>query len=346
MLLYIVLIGCVFFIKKNKVKLPLYYVIALIVYAFYLLIGVLNGHNNPFIDIKFQIFGFIFFFSIINIKLNFLKLLFFINSLVFIIYVLLLLDLIPNLWKYTTVGFKGRVYGPPIMAINLLLFYYILKEKAIDVKLGIALILGVFYIALTTNFMNLAVFGGLVFLLVVKFKKLMKPVYLISIFALILLVVGYLYSPFVPELVSEKMKYVYKPWEYPSLKTRLDDFNQIVSKENFGLFKQLFGEGFGTSSEIYRHNPIAVSLSRSFNFQEIDNGFYYIYHRGGWTLFSIFILSHIYLMFRLDNVKVRLAFIWLIFVTCILSIHYFNYSFYLLIPYFILYNNNFEKNME
>lgn len=344
--LYVVLLGCVFVINKDKVRLPQYFILALLIYFFYLIIGVFNHHENPMIDIKFQLFGFVFFFCIINVKLNILKILFFLNILVFIVYALLFLNLIPNIWSDFTLGFKGRIYGPSIIAINLLVFYYILFKKPIDLKLVIALGLGLIYIALTTNFMNLAVFGGLVVLLVVNFRKLMKPIYLVSITILIILIIGYLNSSFVPELVSDKLKYVYQPWDYPSLKTRVDDFNQIVSKENFGVFKQIFGEGFGTSSEIYRFNPVAVSLSRTFSFQEIDNGFYYIYHRGGWTLLFIFLLSHLFLFFKIHEVKARLAFAWFVFVTCILSIQYFNYAFYLLIPYFILYGDTFKQTAE
>lgn len=301
-------------------------------------------HENPIIDIKFQLFGFIFFFCILNINLNLVKLLIVINALVFAIYVLLFLNLLPNIWHDTTVGFGGRIYGPSIIAINLLLFYYLLQNKSMDLKLGISIGLGIFCIALTTNFMNLAVFGGLLILLVVNFKKLMKPIYIASILVILISIIWFLNSSYVPELVTSKLKYVYQPWDYPSLKTRIDDFNQIVSKENFGVFKQIFGEGFGTSSQIYRYNPIAVSLSRTFSFQEIDNGFYYLYHRGGWTLLLLFILIHLYLILKLKTVKARLAFFWLVFVTCLLSIHYFNYSFYLLLPYFIFHTYN-HKNI-
>ncbi|WP_445958141.1 hypothetical protein [Yeosuana sp.] len=227
-----------------------------------------------------------------------------------------------------------------------MLFYYLLNNKPFDKKLIIASLMGLIYIAATTNFMNLAIFVVLIFLLAVNFKKLLKPVYIVSILILAILGVWYLNSPFVPELVSAKMQYVFQPWEYPSLKIRLDDFNQIISKEDFGFFKQIFGEGFGTSSQIYRYNPVAVSLSRTFSFQEIDNGFYYIYHRGGWSLLIIFILSHIYLMLKIKEVKAKLGFVALIFITCILSIHYFNYSFYLIIPLFIIYKNNYINTLE
>src|SRR5690606_22176779 len=85
LVLYVVILGCVFIINKNKIRLPKYYILALLIYSFYLVIGILNNHENPFIDIKFQLFGFIFFFCIINIKLDFIKFLFFINILVFLV---------------------------------------------------------------------------------------------------------------------------------------------------------------------------------------------------------------------------------------------------------------------
>lgn len=342
--LYVILLAGIFLIKKSKIRIPQYYILGLIIYLVYLFIGVLNGHENLFIDVKFQLFAFIFFICIINLELNFKKLLFTINKLVFAIYILLYFNLIPNIWGWTTFGFGDRMYGPAIIAINLLLFYYLLNGMAFDKKLIIASFLGFIYIALSTNFMNLAIFIVLGFLLMVNLKKLLKPIYIISFLCLIVLGIAYLNSPFVPELVTAKLQYVFKPWEYPSLKTRIDDFNQIVSKEDFGIFKQIFGEGFGTSSQIYRYNPIAVSLSRTFSFQEIDNGFYYIYHRGGWTLLSIFILAHLYLMLRIKKIKSRIGYVMFVFITCILSIHYFNYTFYLLIPFFILYNNKFTKH--
>lgn len=342
---YAVLLVCVFSVNKEKVKLPSYYILAICIYACYLLIGVFNGHENPLVDIKFQIFSFLFFFSIVNLRFDYIKLLFLINNLVFVIYVLLYLNLIPNIWNEFTFGSGGRLYGPSIISINILLFCYLLEGKQFDRKLILAILQGGIYILLTTNFMNLAVFVVLAFLLAVNFRSLLKPIYIASIFIVLILGVVYLNSPYVPELVSAKMKYIYQPWEYPSLKTRLADFNQIVDKENFGFFKKIFGEGFGASSEIYRYNPIAVSLSRTFKFQEIDNGFYYIYHRGGWTLFLIFIMSHLYLFFKINFLKAKIAFFAFIFITCILSIHYFNYYFYLIIPFGILYKRDITNTI-
>jgi hypothetical protein len=325
-------------INKGKLKLPLYFIIALCVYSVFLVIGIVNFHEKPFIDIKFQIFSFLLLFWLINNRysVNLLKLLFLINGIIFIIYLLLFFDLIPNIWSYTTFGFKGRVYGPAIISINLLLFYYLVFSHSVDKKIILATILGFIYTAMTTNFMNLAVLIILSTLVFVHFKSLLKPVYMFSLLLIMTGVVWFLNSSFVPELVIEKLKYVYNPLEYPSLKTRVEDLAKALKNENFGIFKQIFGEGFGTHSEIYRHNLRAVSWSRVFRFQEIDNGFYYLYHRGGWVLLTTFILSHLYLLSRINQIKAKIGFFAIVFLTNVLSIHYFNYYFYLFIPFFII----------
>jgi hypothetical protein len=341
------LISC--FIKGGtKLVLPSYFVLAIIFYSFYLLIGIFNFHENPFIDIKFQIFSFLFFFWFINkgLRLDILDLLFTINTITFLLYMLLLLNIIPNIWNESTIGHGGRIYGPVITPILFILFYYLLFKKHFDKKLVIASVMGVIYVALTTNFMNLAVVVILLLLLAINFKKLFKPLYITGFFLITLISLWYLNSPYVPELVSTKMEYIYKPWEYGSLKTRIEDFNKAIKSENFNVFKQVFGEGFGASTSIYRENKIAPSLSRTFNFQEIDNGFYYLYHRGGWSLLSIFFISQTYLIFKIKGIKAKLGFIAIVFITNILSIHYFNYYFYLLIPFFIIYRNRISEKIK
>ncbi len=344
--LFILLYILTFVLNKTTIKLPQYYILAILVYVFYLLIGIFNFHENPFIDIKFQIFSFLFFFWLINygFRFNILGLLFTINTITFYTYILLFLNIIPSIWNESTLGQGGRLYGPTITPIIFILFYYILFKKTFDRRLIFASVMGVIYIALTTNFMNLAILAILLLLLAVNFKKLFKPIYIIGFFVVFLSGLWYLNSPFVPELVSAKMEYIYKPWKYPSLQTRAEDLNKALHYENFNTFKQIFGEGFGASTSIYRENKIATSLSRTFVFQEIDNGFYYLYHRGGWSLLSIFIISHTYLMFKIKGIKAKIGFVAIIFITNILSIHYFNYYFYLLIPFFIMYrDSNLDK---
>src|SRR5690606_16797348 len=121
-------------------------------------------------------------------------------------------------------------------------------------------------------------------ILVTNFRKLLQPVYIISISAFLILSAAILYSPYMPELVKVKLDYVSKPHKYPSFQIRIQDLKQALSNENFNTIEKLFGEGFGTRSVIHRDIPWRQDVTIAFQFQEIDNGFYYLYHRGGWTL--------------------------------------------------------------
>jgi len=143
-------------------------------------------------------------------------------------------------------------------------------------------------------------------------------------------------SSFAPELIKEKIPYVLKPLEYESLKIRVDDWQKAVRSEKFGLKEKIIGEGFGASTRIFRENELAQSWSRFYTFQEIDNGYYYIYHRGGYLLLALFIAVHLYLLTRIKLLKAKIGFITVIGFTCLLSIHYFNNIYYLIIPFLVL----------
>lgn len=346
--LLLLLLAAPFIGTYHKIRLPDYFLLAAMVYAFYLALGLYHQHPAAHIDIKFQFFQFIFFLALVNqrVKIDFLGLLFKINLIVFISYLILLLDLFPNFWHESTFGRQGRVLGPNIICIALILFYYLYKGRPFDRRLGWALLYATVYLLLTSNFMNIAIVLSLVALIVVNFKKLFRPVYIITLIAFIVLGILYLRSPWVPDMVATKMEYALKPWEYGTVQTRIQDLQQALGNENFGWFEKIIGKGFGTGSKIYRENKISPSLSRTLAFQEIDNGFYYLYHRGGWSLLSIFIISHIYLMFKIKRVEAKLGFVALVFITNILSIHYFNYYFYLLIPFFIIYRDSISDSLN
>jgi hypothetical protein len=216
------------------------------------------------------------------------------------------------------------------------LFIYLFRGIKFDKKIAFGLLVSMVYLLMTSNFMNFGIVVLLTLLLAFNFRQILKPLYILSMLVLLIIVLVYINSPFVPEMIAAKLEYVFKPWEYPTVRTRITDLQQALKNENFGLFKKLFGEGFGTGSAIYRENKLSPSLSKTFNFQEIDNGFYYIYHRGGWSLFTLFIISHMYLIARIKKHKAKVGFLIIILLTNFLSIHYFNYLFYLLVPFLIL----------
>lgn len=279
-------------------------------------------------------------------EIDFLKILFIANILTFIIYGLLYVGAIPNIWHESTIGVGGRMQGPPITAIIFIVFYYLLFKIPFDLRLLKAGVLALLYMVLNTNFMNMTIFAVLLLLLFINFKKMFKPVYIIGFSIIFLTGLWYLNSPFVPKLVAAKMQYITRPSEYPSLKTRKEDLQKALDNANFSPIKKAFGEGYGASTSIYRENKIARSLSGTFTFQEIDNGFYYLYHRGGWSLLLVFLISHLCLLSMINLVKAKAGFIVIVLLTNILSIHYFDYYFYLLIPFFIIYGNEIKGQLE
>jgi len=334
-------------VKKGKIKVPLYFYLTLAIYLIFLTIGLFYGHREPQIDIKFQLFGFLFYLFLLNKKeFNVLPLLLIINYIVLGVYILLYIGKFPNLWHTTIIGFQGRVYGPSIIPIILISFYYLIKNKSFDLKLVTAYIVAIPSLLMTTNLMNIVITGILLMLLVVDFKKLMQPKFIFIIFGIGLSSFLFFNSNYAPDLIKQKIPYLLDPFEYPSLKIRANDLKTALSQENFSITEKIVGKGFGASTTIFRENEEVQAFSDFITFQEIDNGFYYLYHRGGFSLLILFILFHSYLLMVIKSFKVKVGFIFIITFTCLLSIHYFNNMFYLILPFLILEGNKNKKEIE
>lgn len=334
-------------VKKGKIKVPLYFYLTLAIYLIFLTIGLFYGHREPQIDIKFQLFGFLFYLFLLNKKeFNVLPILLIINYIVLGVYILLYIGKFPNLWHTTIIGFQGRVYGPSIIPIILISFYYLIKNKSFDLKLVTAYIVAIPSLMMTTNLMNIVITGILLMLLVVDFKKLMQPKFIFIIVGIGLSSFLFFNSNYAPDLIKQKIPYLLDPFEYPSLKIRANDLKTALSQENFSITEKIVGKGFGASTTIFRENEEVQAFSDFITFQEIDNGFYYLYHRGGFSLLILFILFHSYLLMVIKSFKVKVGFIFIITFTCLLSIHYFNNMFYLILPFLILEGNKNKKEIE
>ena len=334
-------------VKKGKIKVQLYFYLTLAIYLIFLTIGLFYGHREPQIDIKFQLFGFLFYLFLLNKKeFNVLPILLIINYIVLGVYILLYIGKFPNLWHTTIIGFQGRVYGPSIIPIILISFYYLIKNKSFDLKLVTAYIVAIPSLLMTTNLMNIVITGILLMLLVVDFKKLMQPKFIFIIVGIGLSSFLFFNSNYAPDLIKQKIPYLLDPFEYPSLKIRANDLKTALSQENFSITEKIVGKGFGASTTIFRENEEVQAFSDFITFQEIDNGFYYLYHRGGFSLLILFILFHSYLLMVIKSFKVKVGFIFIITFTCLLSIHYFNNMFYLILPFLILEGNKNNKEIE
>ncbi len=323
--------------KKGKLKIPHYIILVFGVYVFFLILGFVNGHPSWFRDVKFQFFGFIFYLFLVNVKqFNLLRFLFILNAIVCGVYILIYLGVVPSLWNESISGMEGRLYGPSIIPIVLIGFYYLYNRMSFDMPLGISWLLALVYLFMTSNLMNLVTAGVLLGLIIINVNKIFKPAFLVG-FAIILVgSIAFFNSDFAPKAIKTKLPYILKPWEYASLKTRITDFGMALRAEDFSFTEKIIGEGFGARTTIYRENEIAVSLSGKITFQEIDNGFYYLYHRGGFLLLFLFVLVNIYLLYQIPSLKAKLGFIFIVVFTNLLSIHYFINVFYLIIPFLIL----------
>ncbi len=323
--------------KKGKLEVPHYLIIAGIIYVPFLILGLIHQYSNPTIDIKFQFYGLIFYLFLVNVKdFKLLRLLFILNAVVAIVYIMSYLGLVPSLWNIDTTGKGGRVYGPSIIPIVLIGFYYLYNRMSFDMPLAISWVIALIYLFLTSNLQNLVTAGILLILIVINVKKLFNPGFIIGFSIMIVVSIAFFNSKYAPEAIKEKLPYVLKPWEYESLKIRIQDLNTALITENFTWSEKLIGKGFGVNTTVYRENKIAQYFSGKFTFQEIDNGFYYIYHRGGFVLLFIFLLAHILLVFKIPSMKAKLGFMAIVLITNLLSIHYFTNVFYLIVPFLIL----------
>jgi len=344
--LVVLFLGVWIFDKKGKLEIPHYVFAAFGIYAVFLILGLLHNHPNATIDIKYPIFGFIFYLFLVNVKsLNLLRLLFVINAIVCVMYILIYLGILPTIWHEASTGKGGRVYGPPIIAIVLICFYYLYNQRTFDAPLAISTLLAMVYLFLTSNLMNLVTAGALLILIVVNIRKLLNPGFILGFAIVLTAAIGIFNSKMTPEAIKEKLPYVLKPWEYASLKIRIQDLETALRAEDFSWSEKIIGKGFGASTTVYRENVIAQSFSMNYTFREIDNGFYYLYHRGGFILLFIFLAVHVYLIRIIPSTKAKLGFIAIALFTNLLSIHYFTYVFYMIIPYLILEGNRNKKDL-
>lgn len=335
--LVLLLFGAWVATKKGKLEVPKYVFVVAFFYIPFLILGLIHQYPNPTIDIKFQFYGLIFYLFLVNVKdLKILRLLFILNAVVAIVYILSFLGFVPSLWNIDTTGKGGRVYGPAIIPIVLIGFYYLYNKMSFDLPLAISWVIALVYLFLTSNLMNLVTAGVLLILIVINVRKIFNPAFVVGFSLLIAVSIAFFNSKYAPEAIKEKLPYVLKPWEYASFQIRIQDLNTALLTENFSWSEKLIGKGFGVNTTVYRENKIAQFFSGKFTFQEIDNGFYYIYHRGGFVLLFLFLLAHAYLVYKIPSMKAKLGFMAIFVITNLLSIHYFTNFFYLIVPFLIL----------
>lgn len=83
-----------------------------------------------------------------------------------------------------------------------------------------------------------------------------------------------------------------------SFGTRLDDLRYLTQHFSMSEYNSWFGNGIGVRSEVVRYSPFSRGIVESRTFLEIDNGFYYIFHRFGLIGLFFSIVGLLYLFFK------------------------------------------------
>ncbi|RUA33847.1 MAG: hypothetical protein DSY77_08180 [Bacteroidetes bacterium] len=333
------------FKNQGRVYFTYWIILLILVYLPFLIYGI---YNNPdfHIDFKFHLFSLLFLIIMATIlgrmPINkVLKILFIVNIVIFATY--LILTFLPisralNPYARGTAagGYGYRIEGPDIISFSLYAILYLYNRRSWDIYLVIMLLTGTL-----SAFLNGSLQGLIIIVIVYSlvFVKKTKYIFLFPLILFLLLKIAtFTLLPFANEKYKEKITYLSNPLEYPTIKHRLMTLDLMLKQTTDDTYEILFGSGVGVKSTYFEKNEVTPSLSRERTFLEIDNGFFYVYHRAGLFGLALFLLFHLYILFFANvSFNLRIALFTVFLVTNLLSIHYFTtaaYSLLILIPFY------------
>lgn len=342
--IFLIALPFVLFSFNLKVELNKY---SLFIYLFifiYLLLGYIN--NNPVIKIEFKN---LFYWSV---TLNFGLLIFkyleknkIVNilsfSIIFLsfIYVLLKFHLINNIYMREALAeyHNYKTIGPYLLFVIIHQFYYILKGLPKDKEYFIVTFFSLVTILISgsNQYLSIFIIGVFINCFKLSFKATLLTV---TLFALLFFTL----PKFITTKHLDKISEIASPTESATVLTRLLDLEFVYNNNNSNPF---IGEGFGVKSFVRRVSFHAPSKISKREFLEIDNGFYYLYHRTGAVGLFLFIILILKL---LSNVhwKAKLFFSVIVLITNLLSIHFFTSNqFALLFSLLIIFKYEKKKNI-
>ncbi|WKK86013.2 hypothetical protein QYS48_03010 [Marivirga arenosa] len=238
-------------------------------------------------------------------------------------------------------GYSYRIAGPTTLAFILVACLKIWNKTKWNLIYTFTFLFGLITILLQGSLQYLMIYVIVNGLLFIKKDKwlIILPIIFIALFAIVANTAQFFFN----EKLTEKIGYITKPWEYSTVKHRVETVNLMLDKTTGSYQEIFFGSGVGVTSTYFEINEISPSLSRQRTFHEIDNGFYYVYHRFGLVGLSIFLLFHLYLLFGSKvNLRFKLAFLAIFLISNLLSIHYFTNAFFVL--FLILFLNKHNRS--
>lgn len=331
-------------IKYKKILFPkIFYIVSI---GYFLMILYSIGNHVLHIEFKHHMaffLVFIFLYQTVskydkNYEL-FFKYSFILSIIVFLFYLLFFLNLLPNPYRDVDVPLYAafRVSGPPLGIFLFLPFIYVMKEfpqKQYQNNLYIAFVLGLIACALSGS--NQSFILHIAFYAFAILRMNAKNIALIAFISIISILLA-------PKLLSdahlEKISQIVNPLDSQTVLTRINDlsyaYDQMIKKDE-NIF---FGEGIGITTEVMRTSWDS-KWSEYREFLEIDNGFFYVFHRLGIVGLIAYLGMIFYLIYRFGTVRNKLMYFSFFLVTNLLSVHFFTHVFSAFLTYFLTRKSN------
>ncbi len=341
----ILLILTVFtFVKYKRIRISsVFYIV-----SFSYILMLLYSFGNPVLHIEFKqhmsfFLVFIFLYQIIKEKDHnyelFFKLSFVFSIFVFILYLLFYLNLLPNIYRNEVVSsyVEFRVAGPPLDIFLFLPFIYAMKyfpKEKFQTHLYIGFILGLVACALSGSNQNFI-------LLVLFYSCAILRLSVKNAIAIILIpIISILLAPkILSESHLDKISQIANPLDSETVLTRINDlsyaYDQMIKKDE-NIFT---GEGIGIRTEVKR-TSFDGKFSEYREFLEIDNGFFYVFHRLGIVGLIAYIATIFYLLYSFGTIRNKLMYLSFFLVTNLLSVHFFTHVYSAVFTYFLIRKTN------
>ncbi|MEJ2527226.1 MAG: hypothetical protein P8Y49_03940 [Sulfurovaceae bacterium] len=339
-LLILLLLTLFSFVKYQKIKISKIFYVVAIGYGLILV----YSYGNPVIHFEFKYHAsfflvFILMFQIMREKEYSLEIFFkysyILSTIVFILYIALFLNFLPNPYRDEDRPLYAafRVSGPSLGIFLFPPFLYVMsnfpKTNYYQNRLYISFVLGLVACALSGS--NQSFVLHVLFYAFAILKPSMKN---IAIIVLVSLMSIFLAPKLLSEAHLEKLSQIINPLESRTAMTRLNDLSyaydqMIIKDENI-----IFGEGIGISTEILR-TSLDGKWSEYRKFLEIDNGFFYVFHRLGIVGLIVYIGVIFYLLYRFGSRRNKLMYFSFFLVTNLLSTHFFTHIFSAFLTYLL-----------
>lgn len=269
---------------------------------------------------------------------------YFLNFSSFLIFTSIYLGWFPNLYfdDILATYHDYKFIANPLFLFYILPFLYSLIEKRPDKTFFLNFFLGLIVGLLSGSLQTLVLLILTHGLVLLDIKKISFS----RIFLILLVAIVFIFSMnYVDVRFIDKIGYVFKPLESSTIQTRIGDLLYIWPEATASIEKIIFGSGIGIRSIVYRFNDSNPALSEYRTFLEIDNGFFYIFHRYGLIGFSLFLYVHKKLFQQINGFNPKIMFLIIVVITNILSIHYWSHYIFPILTALIL-SLNYETQKQ